>query len=70
LVEAVMPLSSSALQLLSPADKARGKPSQEKCKRGRDEEGETPKSNGKNAYLENLPRGDLRGSAAPRLARC
>jgi hypothetical protein len=37
LVEAVMPLPSSALQLLSPADKARGEPSQEKCKCGRDE---------------------------------
>jgi hypothetical protein len=39
LVEAVMPLSSSDLQLLPPADKARGKPSQEKRKCGRDEGG-------------------------------
>jgi hypothetical protein len=39
LVEAVMPLPSSALQLLSLADKARGKLSQRKHKHGTDEGG-------------------------------
>jgi hypothetical protein len=60
LVEADVPLPSSALQLLSPADKARGKLSQRNRKRERDErEGreKTPKSNRKNVYLENPPRG-------------
>jgi hypothetical protein len=60
LVEAVIPLSSAALQLLSLADKARGKLSQKKRKCGRDgREGreKTRKSNRKNAYLERPPRG-------------
>jgi hypothetical protein len=39
LVEAVMPLPSSALQLLSPPDKVRGKLSLRECKHGRDETG-------------------------------
>jgi hypothetical protein len=57
LVEALMPLLSSALQLLSPADKARGRPSQGKHKRRGGEGGETPKYNRKNAYLEDPPHG-------------
>jgi hypothetical protein len=39
LVEAVMPIPRSALQLLSPVDKASGKLSQRKRKRERDEGG-------------------------------
>jgi hypothetical protein len=37
LIEAVVPLSGSTLQLLSPVDKAKRKLSQRKCKRERDE---------------------------------
>jgi hypothetical protein len=57
LVEALIPLPSSALQLLSPVDKARGRTSQGKHKRGGGEGRETPKYNRKNAYLKDPPRG-------------
>jgi hypothetical protein len=55
LVEAVIPLPGSTLQLLSPVDKAREKLSQEKHERGRDE-GENSKFNG-NTYPEDSPGG-------------
>jgi hypothetical protein len=60
LVEAVVPLPSSALQLLSPANKARGRLSQRKRKRGRNEKrrgGKNSKTQQKNAHLEHPPRG-------------
>jgi hypothetical protein len=59
-VEAVVPLPTSALQLLSPANKARRRLSQRKCKRGRNEKrrgGKNSKTQKKNAYLEHPPRG-------------
>jgi hypothetical protein len=60
LVEAVVPLPSLALQLLSPANKARGRLSQRKRKRGRKEKrrgGKNSKTQQKNAHLEHPPRG-------------
>jgi hypothetical protein len=60
LVEAAVPLPSSALQLLSPADKARGKLSWGKRKRGRDERkrgGKELQNPTKIAYLERRPHG-------------
>jgi hypothetical protein len=53
LVEAVMPLPSSVLQLLLLVGKERGKLSQRKCKHGRDERGEEKLRN----PIENPPRG-------------
>jgi hypothetical protein len=73
LVEAVVPLLSSTLQLLLPADKAKGKLSQQKRKRGRNER----KRGGKKLQnpIEKCIPGtpstrDLCGSAAPRSACC
>jgi hypothetical protein len=60
LVEAVMPLPISALQLLSPENRTRGKLSQRKRKRGETRkggEGKNSKTQQKNAYLEHPPRG-------------
>jgi hypothetical protein len=70
LVEVVMPLPSSALQLLSPADKARGKLSQEKHRRGRDEGRGNSKIQQKKCVPGKPATQDLRGSAAPHSACC
>jgi hypothetical protein len=73
LVEAVVPLPSSALQLLSPANKARGRLSQRKRKRGRNEikRGGNKLQNPIEKCVPGTPATwDLRGSAAPRSARC
>jgi hypothetical protein len=69
LVEAVMPLPSSALQLLLPTDKVRGKLSQRKRKRGRGERGDS-KIQQKKCVPRKPTTRDLRGSAAPRSACC
>jgi hypothetical protein len=73
LVEAVVPLPSSALQLLSPANKARGKLSQRKRKRGRDERkrgGKKLQSPTEKCVPGTPATWDLHGSAAPRSACC
>jgi hypothetical protein len=71
LVEAVVPLSSSALQLLSLTDKAKGEAESEEAqaqKRRERGEGKTPKSNRKNVYQENPPHGTYVDSQ--RLVQC
>jgi hypothetical protein len=73
LVEAVMPLPGSVLQLLSPAKEARGKLSQRKCKRGRNERkrGEKKLQNPTEKRVPGTPATrDLHGSAAPRSTHC